>query len=65
MMNTKIPVLFFGLLGIVLILFGAFLKITQFSFGPFTGNIAVSIGLISELIAILFLIPLIFKKGRA
>lgn len=53
------------ILGLILVGLGAFLKITHFSIGPITGNIALTVGMIAEFFAIIaLLITVLFKPKQ-
>ena len=46
--------------GAAIVILGAWLKITHMSFGPITGNVALTVGLITE--AIIFIIFAFFRR---
>ena len=61
MKNKYIIVIF--LIGLIIVIFGALLKITHFEFGSVTGNLVLLIGKIIEVIAIvIFIIKLLSNK---
>lgn len=62
-MKTKHALIIF-LIGILISIFGAFLKITHFSFGPITGNLTLVVGSILETIGILLLIYKLFTSPK-
>jgi hypothetical protein len=64
MKNKYIIVLF--LIGLIIVIFGALLKITHFQFGFLTGNLVLFIGKFIEVVAILiFIIKLFSDKNNS
>lgn len=62
-MKTRYALIIF-LMGVLINLFGALLKITHFAIGPLTGNLVLSIGLIFETIGIILLIYKLFTSSK-
>lgn len=64
MKNKYIIVLF--LIGLIIVIFGALLKIMHFELGFFTGNLVLFIGKTIEVIAILiFIVKLFLDKNNS
>jgi hypothetical protein len=62
--NKYIYIIIILLLGILLTVFGALLKIMHFEIGFFTGNIVLMIGMLLKVIALfLFIVKLISNKN--
>lgn len=62
-MKAKYAILIF-LVGFLVNLLGAWLKITHFSMGPFNGNICLTIGSIIQSIGILIFIFKVFTNQK-
>ena len=54
MKNKHIIIVF--IIGVIITIFGALLKITHFEIGMFTGNIVLTIGMVIKIIAAIFFI---------
>ncbi|MCU7616714.1 gliding motility protein GldL [Chryseobacterium sp. PBS4-4] len=62
-MKAKYAIIIF-LVGFLITLFGAWLKITHFSFGPFNGNICLTIGSVIQGLGILLIIFKVLTNQR-
>ncbi|MDF2552520.1 MAG: hypothetical protein K0R77_1795 [Chryseobacterium sp.] len=62
-MKTKYAIMIF-LVGLLINLFGALLKITHFSFGPLNGNICLTVGSIVQGLGILLIIFKVLTNQR-
>ena len=60
--GNKELLLIFSILGLLMLLFGAFLKITHYSFGFLTGNLVLSVALFMSFIVWLFVFFDIFRS---
>jgi len=60
----KILTVIIFLVGFLITLVGAFLKITHFSVGPINGNIALTTGIFFELIGIVFVFIIVLSNQK-